>query len=175
MASIHTTFGTANHSISPSRAIGSTEHLEAAQNRRRSNDPKEQTELEHGGIVGDMEKEYEPIRGRTTTTGRDSSSLNKSKSRPHSTRSGRSLVSGADFYTCSSGDEEQQQRQTPSGEGSPADPEKTFEVQWDGDNDPMNPRSMPKGKKWLIVIVVSISAICVSVTIKRFISYQHTG
>lgn len=174
MASIHTTSGTANHSTSPSRAIGLTEDLEAAQNRRRSNDPKEQKELEHGGIVGDMEKEYEPIRGRTTMS-RDLSSLNKSRSRPHSTRSGRSLVSGADFYTCSSGDEKQQQRQTPSGEGSPADPEKTFEVQWDGDNDPMNPRSMPKGKKWLIVTVVSISAICVSVTIDRVISCQHTG
>lgn len=37
-----------------------------------------------------------------------------------------------------------------------------FEVRWDGgDSDPMCPRSMSMARKWLIVIIVSASSLCV--------------
>ena len=37
--------------------------------------------------------------------------------------------------------------------------EKQFEVQWDGDSDPSNPRG--RTQKWLIVLIVSASSLCV--------------
>ncbi|KJZ78482.1 hypothetical protein HIM_01873 [Hirsutella minnesotensis 3608] len=38
-----------------------------------------------------------------------------------------------------------------------------FEVEWDGgDADPLNPRSFTKGRKWLIVCIVSIVSLCVT-------------
>ena len=36
-----------------------------------------------------------------------------------------------------------------------------FEVRWDGESDPMNPRSWNKARKWAVVIIVSASSICV--------------
>jgi hypothetical protein len=39
--------------------------------------------------------------------------------------------------------------------------ENEFLVQWDGDNDPLNPRSLPLFRKWLIVIVVSMGSVLV--------------
>jgi hypothetical protein len=36
-----------------------------------------------------------------------------------------------------------------------------LEVKWDGDTDPQNPRTFGKARKWLIVIVVSVSSLCV--------------
>lgn len=41
--------------------------------------------------------------------------------------------------------------------------EKEFEVAWDGDDDPMNPRSMAYARKWVIVLIVSASSLCVCV------------
>ena len=43
-------------------------------------------------------------------------------------------------------------------------PEKQFEVQWDGDRDPMNPRCMSKARKWMIVAIVSMGSTCVTCT-----------
>lgn len=38
----------------------------------------------------------------------------------------------------------------------------SFEVHWDeGDSDPLNPRSLSYARKWLIFLVVSVSALCV--------------
>lgn len=37
-----------------------------------------------------------------------------------------------------------------------------FEVHWEGgDADSLNPRSFGKGRKWVIVIIVSMSSLCV--------------
>lgn len=70
----------------------------------------------------------------------------------------RSYAAG-DGYTCFGEDEERPN--IPSGDTA-ADAEKQFEVTWDGDDDPMNPRSMPKLRRWLIVLVVSASSVCVT-------------
>lgn len=39
--------------------------------------------------------------------------------------------------------------------------EKQFEVQWDEDGDPMNPRRMSEAHKWIIVFIVSAGSTCV--------------
>lgn len=36
-----------------------------------------------------------------------------------------------------------------------------FLVQWDGDNDPLNPRSLPLLRKWFIVSIVSAGSLLV--------------
>lgn len=44
-------------------------------------------------------------------------------------------------------------------EGQPEKDE--FEVHWEGDHDPLNPKSFSMARKWLIVIIVSASSMCV--------------
>lgn len=48
--------------------------------------------------------------------------------------------------------------------------EKEFEVTWDGDDDPMNPRSMAYARKWIIVIIVSASSLCVYVDLSLILT-----
>lgn len=41
-------------------------------------------------------------------------------------------------------------------------PEKDpFEISWDGDDDPLCPRSMSSGRKWIIVLIVGMGSLCV--------------
>lgn len=42
------------------------------------------------------------------------------------------------------------------------DPNKQFEVGFDGDSDPLNPRSFSKTRKWLIVAIISAGSTCVT-------------
>ena len=42
------------------------------------------------------------------------------------------------------------------------DEQKRYEVQWEGDHDPMNPRCMSHGRKWIIVLIVSAGSTCVT-------------
>lgn len=77
-----------------------------------------------------------------------------------STRSQRSYA-GQDGYTRFSEDEE---NQLADGERVGAGSEKEFEVTWDGDDDPLNPRSKATARKWLIVLIVSGSSLCVTCT-----------
>jgi len=47
-------------------------------------------------------------------------------------------------------------------EAAAAEDKDPFEVRWDhGDNDPMNPRSMSMARKWVVVLIVSASSLCV--------------
>lgn len=39
--------------------------------------------------------------------------------------------------------------------------EKGFVVDWDGETDPMNPRNMPRMRKWMIVAIMVSGAVCV--------------
>jgi len=50
-------------------------------------------------------------------------------------------------------DQERQQNTKPYNAG--------FLVEWDGDNDPLNPRSLLVLRKWLIVLVISMGTGCV--------------
>ena len=40
--------------------------------------------------------------------------------------------------------------------------EKGFEVSWDGEDDPLNPKRMSKARKWLIVSIISMCSTCVT-------------
>ena len=42
-----------------------------------------------------------------------------------------------------------------------ADERSKFEVKWDGELDPENPRTMSQARKWLIVMIASTSSTCV--------------
>ncbi|KAL9000711.1 MAG: hypothetical protein Q9169_000747 [Polycauliona sp. 2 TL-2023] len=48
--------------------------------------------------------------------------------------------------------------------------ERAFEVQWDGESDPANPRSMGSARKWMIVLIVSCSSACVTCTSSMYTS-----
>jgi hypothetical protein len=70
-----------------------------------------------------------------------------------SIHSHRSYAAG-DGYTCFNADEERPNISS----GGTAD---EYLVGWDGDADPMNPRSMSKLRRWTIVCIVSASSLCV--------------
>ena len=53
------------------------------------------------------------------------------------------------------------QKENAQADGQADPPSSTFVCQWDGDQDPLNPRSMSTAKKWVIVIIVSLSSMCV--------------
>lgn len=105
----------------------------------------------------DPEKALQPMKARGKQT-EGAGSGQASTSRPNSLHTTRSYGDGHG-YTCPSDDEEQQGANA----GQTDDPEKRFEVQWDSDTDPMNPRSRSKPQKWLVVILVSMSSLCVYV------------
>lgn len=110
-----------------------------------------------GGEQNGPEKAFQPIKARGKKT-EGAGPGHISASRPNSLHTTRSYGDGHG-YTCFSADEEQQGADS----GQAQDPEKQFEVQWDGGSDPMNPRSMSKPRKWLVVILVSMSSLCVYV------------
>ncbi len=52
--------------------------------------------------------------------------------------------------------------------------EKEYEVQWDGEKDPMNPRNLGLGRKWIIVLVVSLGSTCVTCTSSMYtLTYEQ--
>jgi hypothetical protein len=95
-------------------------------------------------------------------------SRHRSHSRPQTLRSQRSY-GGEDGYSCNheqsaeAGDEDDDETEE-------SREQKRWEVNWDGENDPMSPRSMNKARKWAIVIIMASSALCVYVvpTFMRF-------
>lgn len=94
----------------------------------------------------------------------------------HTTRSRSSVRSqrsyaGADGYTHFEHDDDDQDNRSQPGNqddernGTPTTDEKAFEVRWDGPDDPMNPKSAawaPYWRKWTIVILGSVSSMCVT-------------
>ena len=48
--------------------------------------------------------------------------------------------------------------------------EKEFQVRWDGEADPMNPRNLGTGRKWIIVLVLSAGSTCVTCTSSMYTS-----
>lgn len=76
-----------------------------------------------------------------------------------SARSVKSYKSHTDGYSHFHDAEKQQQDE--EADGSP-NGEKEFEVKFDGDSDPHNPKNRPYLRKWFIVIIVSMSSLCVT-------------
>lgn len=124
-------------------------------------------------ISGEREKELEsvtpqeesrelvPIRASGQETGPALSRVQSGKSnclRP--VRSQRSYA-GGDGYTCfSDGDNLEGDHGVTE---NTTEKEKEFEVAWDGDADPMNPRNKGNLQRWFIVLIISSSSLCVYV------------
>ena len=136
----------------------------AASEKRSSSIPNAEkpiTETANHAPTVNEEKADIPIEGAAATP-----DLSPARSHPKRTTSGyrasirrsRSYDEGYGFT--SMGEDEE----APKREGEERAPEKEFEVQWDGDNDPMNPRCMSKARKWMIVVIVSAGSTCVTCT-----------
>ena len=117
--------------------------------------------------VNYAEKEAEPSMGappaaqlspQTTRTKKVTSSLHPSLQHTRSYGDGHGFtVFGRDEAALADQEGEQ-------------DEEKRFEVRWDGDLDPLNPRCMSKARKWLIVIILSAGSTCVTCTSSMYTS-----
>jgi hypothetical protein len=111
-------------------------------------------ELESRNREGRKEKEDSSYLAPIRSTSRNP---HTPLSRPQTLRTIRSERSygGEDGYSCFHED-------APDAEAGPDDAEeKQFEVKWDGDGDAMNPRNRPKSRKWMIVLIMASSALCV--------------
>lgn len=84
-----------------------------------------------------------------------------SHSRSQTLRSVRSY-GGEDGYSCN-----HERNGEEGGEGEAETEEsrerKRWEVRWDGENDPMSPRSISTGRRWVIVLILASSSLCVYV------------
>lgn len=98
----------------------------------------------------------------------------RSHSRPQTLKSERSY-GGEDGYSCN------HEPNAEEGEEGEEDTEefrerKRWEVSWNGENDPMSPRSISIAQKWAIVLIMASSALCVYVvpTSMRIREDPHT-
>jgi len=121
-----------------------------------------------GDNIQSTKNVFEPIRGGGQGAG--NASERAISSRPLSLHSSRSY-GGGDGYGCMNDDEQVASQD----DERPHDTEKEFEVRWDGEDDPMNPRSMSKLRKWLIVMIVSWSSLCVYVSYSEGVDKADTG
>ena len=80
----------------------------------------------------------------------------------HSAQSKQRFYGGQDGFSCF--EENDLEASVHSGAGDAIrDDEKQWDVKWDGQNDPQNPRSMTMARKWAIVLIMASSALCVYV------------
>ena len=84
----------------------------------------------------------------------------RSRSSARSIRSYRSHTEG--YTRFNDGGDEERQNVDKNEEENGQEAGKEFEVTFDGDSDPYNPKNRPTGRKWLIVIIVSASSLCVT-------------
>ncbi|KAI4247107.1 MAG: hypothetical protein L6R42_009727, partial [Xanthoria sp. 1 TBL-2021] len=99
----------------------------------------------------EFREEFQPIRDTTRT-------LSHESRQPASIRHSRSVGEGDGCFGFGH-DEPSSQRAAPE---TIVD-ERAFEVHWDGEKDPANPRSMGSLRKWMIVVIISLSSACVYV------------
>src|SRR5450755_2467809 len=113
--------------------------------------PKMEKDIEEGSLPEPLAKEtldLKPLR-------RVNSSRSRSRRPSLSRRLSRSPDGGQGCRCCS-------QVESPTDSNDSADArEKPFEVQFEGDDDPMNPRNLLTFRRWMIVIIVSMSSTCV--------------
>lgn len=107
---------------------------------------------------GEEPKEFGPIKTNSTENHDERpNTLVPTRSRI-STRSQRSYA-GADGYTQFAEDSEEQTGSEAKEEGENGE----IIVTWEGEDDPMSPRSISHARKWLIVLILSASSLCVYV------------
>lgn len=106
----------------------------------------------------EQEEEIEDMLDENTSE-KSSQFLQAALQQTRSRSSARSR-SYTDGYSHFERDDDEEKQQTPSG-ATPKEG-KDFEVQFDGDSDPMNPKSMPTWRKWLAVLIGSGCSLCVT-------------
>ncbi|KAE8445120.1 hypothetical protein EG329_013722 [Mollisiaceae sp. DMI_Dod_QoI] len=106
-------------------------------------------------------KEWAPISGAPSNA--NSRSNSRARGGSMSLRS-VSRIRSNNGYGCDDHDDDTEQGEMGDAEGGVAEKD-PFEVRWEnGDQDPMCPRSMSLARKWLVVIIVSASSLCVTCT-----------
>ncbi|QDS71980.1 hypothetical protein FKW77_001423 [Venturia effusa] len=95
-----------------------------------------------------------PIRSRARAR-------HRSHSRSQTLKTERSY-GGEDGYSCNHEGHAEEGRGDGEEETEESKDRKRWEVTWDGENDPMNPRSMSVARKWAIVLILASSALCVT-------------
>ncbi|KAH7410685.1 major facilitator superfamily domain-containing protein [Cadophora sp. MPI-SDFR-AT-0126] len=103
-------------------------------------------------------KEFEPIGGSDGGTPSRPNTLGRNRT-GGSTRPSFGRTRTHNGYGC---DDNEDSGQDVEGGAPEKDP---FDVVWDGgESDPLNPRSMTLARKWLVVLIVSASSLCVTCT-----------
>jgi len=59
-------------------------------------------------------------------------------------------------------DDEERNKEAAAADSDEKDAAKDFEVRFEGDSDPMSPRNRSTAKKWLIVMILAASSLCVT-------------
>ena len=114
--------------------------------------------LANGDLEENQVKAFAPVKSHTES--RKSASDLSSRGRSQNEYSGsqqrsRSYGDGHGF-ACISHEDVGNDVQDTKSEDQP-----DFEVAWDGEDDLMNPRSMKKARRWLIVVIVPMGSFCV--------------
>ena len=117
----------------------------------------------HSPAGSDSEKHvpFDTVPENQTTADQENSPIRThprglEKERTSATADNRSITQS----TGRKNDEERQMPQETS--ETHAETEKEYEVKWDGDDDPMNPKSKSLARKWLIVLILAASSLCVT-------------
>lgn len=124
--------------------------------KRDEEKAKEGNEARAKGEPVDGEKVFEPNPIETVRIGGHRVTSHGS-GRPMSLQQSKSYGDGHGF-TCFSNEERDAERASTADRHAAGE---VFEVQWEGDNDAANPRSMGRLRKWMIVLIVSSSSACV--------------
>ena len=82
----------------------------------------------------------------------------RSQARSHLSRT-RSYVDGHGTFFSDDGESDEEER-----EEEEQDPNKPFEVGWDGEEDSMNPRNLSTARKWAVVMTLAFGSLCVTCT-----------
>jgi len=114
----------------------------------------------------EAEEEVEDGEGRHPRSSLEVTATGRSSLRPpaRSARSRSSQRSHTDGYAhfAHDDDDEERQNKTRDASNGAADPEKAFEVTFDGDTDPLSPRNKTTLRKWCIVLIGSSCSLCVT-------------
>ncbi|KAF2202938.1 MFS general substrate transporter [Delitschia confertaspora ATCC 74209] len=132
-------------------------------NDGRLSDYDEEKSIEQVETEDDGPKEY-----RTVASGGQAGDENFSRQKSRRSLQSHRSYGGEDGYTVFS---EEHQNPTISTGGKVANNDDgQLLVTWDGDSDPMNPRSMPLLRRWIVVIIVSSSSLAVTCTSSLYTS-----
>jgi hypothetical protein len=102
-------------------------------------------------------KEFAPINNPLQTRG-----TNDSLARVPTSLRSISRTRSNNGYGCDNPEDTDGSGDFEGGDGGVQVEKDPYEVKWEGgDNDKMNPRSLGLGRKWVVVLIVSASSLCV--------------